>query len=349
MTPKPRNQENRGLPRRWRYKHGAYYYRPPAEQIELWDGKQEFRLGKSLNEAYRVWSERLELHSEAKIMAELFDRYDYEVVPLKAPKSQESNRISLRKLRPVFGHMPIGTVKPMHVYKYRDLRGKDGKTAANRDLEVLSHAFTKAIEWGLCENHPMIGKVKKFSTPPRTRYIEDWEINEALKVASSFLQSYISLKLLTGLRRGDLLSIKLSDIKEDGLHVKPRKTSTTTGKKLIIELTTELDETLQEIRSQAKKVVSIWLFHTRTGQPYIKPNGSCNAFDSMWQRFMRKALTKTKLSERFTEHDLRAKVASDTEIEHAQRLLGHATSEITDRIYRRKANKVKPYTIRHRE
>jgi len=132
----------------------------------------------------------------------------------------------------------------MHVFKYRDLRGKDGKTAANRVLEVLSHAFSKAIEWGLCEHHPMKGKVRKFSTPPRTRYIEDWELNEALKVASPFLTGYIHLKLLTGMRRGDMLSIKLSDLKEDGLHVTPRKTQGTTGEKIIIEWSRQLRQVI---------------------------------------------------------------------------------------------------------
>lgn len=54
----------------------------------------------------------------------------------------------MKQLKPVFGHMPIAAVKPKHVYKYRDFRSREGKVAANRDLEVLSHAFTKAIEWG---------------------------------------------------------------------------------------------------------------------------------------------------------------------------------------------------------
>ena len=346
MTPKPRNNENKGLPARWRHKHGAYYYRVPDGLSELWDGKKEFRLGTSLNEAYRAWSQRLELHSEAKTMAELLDRYTYEVIQDKSPKTQASNRISIRKLKPVFGHMPISFVKPMHIYKFRDLRGKDGKTAANRDLEVLSHAFTKAIEWGICEHHPMKGKVRKFSTPPRTRYVEDWEIQEVLKVASKFLTSYIYLKLMTGLRRGDLLSIKLSDITEDGIHVTPRKTQNSTGKKLIIEMTPELSELLNNIRKSAKKINSIWIFHTREGQPYIKDDGSANAFDSLWQRFMAKCLDKTAIKERFTEHDLRAKVSSDAEIEHAQKLLGHASREMTERVYRRKAETISPIPIK---
>ena len=337
MAPKPRRQENRGLPAPLGgLKHGAYYYRVPDDLAELWDGKKEFRLGKTLNEAYRTWAEKLELYSDAKTMAELLDRYALEVIPTKAWKTQESNLISIRKLKPVFGHMPIDSVKPKHVYQFRDKRGRDGKTAANRDIEVLSHAFTKAIEWGLTENHPIIGKVRKFSTPPRRRYVEDWEVEAALKVASHFITNYIRLKLLIALRRGDMLSIKLSDLKGDGIHVTPRKTANSSGKSFIIEWTDALRLSVDKIKRVRKKINSIWLFHTNKGQPYIKENGTANGFDSIWRRFMNKALKETKLKERFTEHDLRAKVASDINTEHARQLLGHASTEITERIYRRK-------------
>lgn len=275
-------------------------------------------------------------------MADLLDRYALEVIPTKAWKSQESNLISIRKLKPVFGHMPIDSVKPKHVYRFRDIRGRDGKTAANRDIEVLSHAFTKAIEWGLTENHPIKDKVTKFSTPPRKRYVEDWEIEEALKVASPFISNYIRLKLLIGLRRGDMLSIKLSDLKNDGIHVTPRKTAHSSGKRMIIEWSDELRFAVDEIKKVRKKINSIWLFHTNKGQPYIKDDGTANGFDSIWRRFMDKSIKETKLKERFTEHDLRAKVASDSEINHAQQLLGHTNMELTNRVYRRKANIVKP-------
>ncbi len=344
MSPRPRKKENKSLPKRWRFKHNAYYYRVPLGQEHLWDDKKEFRLGKTEPEAYRVWASRIELYSHAQTVGELLERYVIEVIPHKASKSQESNLYSIKVLMPVFGSMAIIAIKPMHVYKFMDLRGKQGKTAANRDLEVLSHAFSKAIEWGLCETHPIKGKVKKFSTPPRTRYIENWEIEEALKVANPFLLAYINLKLMLGLRRGDMLSIKISDLKEVGIHVTPRKTQTTTGKSMIIEWSDELREAVKRIRSLPCKVGSIWLFHTRSGKPYITEDSKANAFDSLWQRFMKKVLIETNVTERFTEHDLRAKVASDTEIEHARQLLGHSSSEITNKVYRRKADVIKPLT-----
>jgi integrase len=60
-------------------------------------------------------------------------------------------------------------------------------------------------------------------------------------------------------------------------------------------------------------------------------------------RFMKRLLKETKIKERFTEHDLRAKCASDAEtLARAQQLFGHADSKITERVYRRKPKGVRP-------
>ena len=63
----------------------------------------------------------------------------------------------------------------------------------------------------------------------------------------------------------------------------------------------------------------------------------------MWQRFFARVIKETKAAEHFTEHDLRAKVASDAEsLQHAMELLAHADSRSTERVYRRKAVLVRP-------
>ncbi len=85
------------------------------------------------------------------------------------------------------------------------------------------------------------------------------------------------------------------------------------------------------------------MFCTRQGKPYVKEDGTANAFDSLWQRFMARALKETKLEERFTEHDLRAKCASDAEsLERARELLAHADAQTTRRFYRRAPDRVRP-------
>lgn len=339
-----RNPENIGLPSRWRFTRNKYYYQVPPGQEAIWDGKKTFQLGKTLSEAYKAYAERISWSEGINLMCQLLDRYTVEVVPTKAPATQRSNQISIKRLRTVFRANPAKIIKPSHIYQYRDAcNKKHGITASNRDLEVLSHVFTKAIEWGVIESHPMAGKkVVKNKQKKRDRYVEDWELQEALKACSPFLTCYINLKMLLGLRKGDLLSIKLTDIKEDGIHITPRKTAGTTGKKKVYPLTRELNDVVNQIKALNNKVKSIWLFHTRKGAPYIKEDGTTSGFDSIWQRMIKKALEETELRDRFTEHDLRAKVASDTDLKHAQDLLDHSTATTTERVYRRKAKVVEP-------
>jgi hypothetical protein len=51
MAPEPRTTQNRPLPARWRPRFGTYYYRVPPGQEHQWDGKTEFPLGRTLNDA----------------------------------------------------------------------------------------------------------------------------------------------------------------------------------------------------------------------------------------------------------------------------------------------------------
>jgi integrase len=63
----------------------------------------------------------------------------------------------------------------------------------------------------------------------------------------------------------------------------------------------------------------------------------------MWQRFTDQVLRETKVTERFTEQDLRAKCASDAEsLEHPRPMLAHADARTTEVIYRRRPKRVGP-------
>ena len=347
--PRKRDARHKGLPTRWRHVSGAYYYQVPPGLESMWDDKQTFRLGSSLPEAYRVWSDRLADLENVRTIDKLLERYAREVLPTKAVTTQAQNTSALKSLKPVFGRMPLSGIKPRHVYQYIDKR--EAKVAARREVEVLSHALTKAVEWGYIDRHPFKGELRLASVPPRTRYVEDWEIVECFSLTSKrkagsvlAVHAYIRVKLLTGLRRGDLLRLRLDDLQEDGIHVMPAKTANSTRKRLIIEWTEALREAIEEAKSVRPSQKSEWLFCTQQGESFLnEKTGRAGSWDSMWQGFMRRVLAETKVEARFTEHDLRAKCASDAEtLEHAQTLLAHADSRLTARVYRRKPERVKP-------
>lgn len=348
--PKPRNPENKGLPARWRLIHGAYYYQVPPGLEAAWDNKKQFRLGKTLPEAYRVWADRLGTMDKANNVGQLLDRYALEVIPTKGKRSQSENSRALPKLRQVFGALQLTDIRPQLIYQYVDKR--TAKVAAHREMALLSHAFTKAVEWGYIDKHPFKGEVRLKGEAARDRYVEDWEIVECLSLDSKrkkgsvlMIQAYMRIKLLTGISKGDLLRLRpKEDFKDDGIHIQRRKTAKTTGKRTIYEWTPELKAAVQDALESRPVHIAPWLFCNKLGECYFDDEKeTASGWDSMWQRFMTRVLEETKVKERFTEHDLRAKCASDAEsLEHARALLSHADGRLTERVYRRKAEKVKP-------
>ncbi len=337
------------MPARWRNYHGAYYYQVPHGQEEQWEGKKQFRLGTSLPEAYKEWARRLELTTQkASTIAQLLDRYSLEVVPEKKPTTQAQNAVAIKRLKAVLGDNAMESLRPQNVYQYLDAR--ESKTAARREVEILSHAYTKAVEWGYLDKHPFKGEVRLKGLKARTRYIEDWEVVEMLALESRrkvgsvlVIQAYIRIKLLTGLRRGDMLRLTMSDLKDDGIHVTPAKTEESSGKSIIYEWAPDLKAAVDAAKVVRPRI-SNFLFCNRMGDGYVdEESGRAGGWDSMWKNFVERALEETEIKERFTEHDLRAKCASDAEsLEHAQQLLAHADKRTTQRIYRRKAERVKP-------
>lgn len=365
-----RNSENRGLPNRWQYIHNAYYYQVPPGLEQLWDGKKKFRLGKTLAEAYKVWATRLESNIEVRTIDDLLDRYVLEVIPEKAVSTHEQQSIWIRQLRGVFGKLPITGVRPRLIYKYVDVRSKKkvtviknektgkekrqvtgGPVAAHREIEVFSHAFTKAVEWGYLDRHPFKGEVRLKGEKPGDRYIEDWEIVEALALPSRrkkgsvlAIQAYMRIKIMTGMARSDLLRLRVNlHIKEDGIHIQRHKTETTSGKRTVYQWNPELKAAVEQAKL-VRPALSPFLFCNKFGRGYIdEETGSADGWDSMWQRFMDRVLKDTTVTQRFSEHDMRAKCASDAAtLEHARALLSHADGRTTARIYRRKPERVNP-------
>ena len=143
----------------------------------------------------------------------------------------------------------------------------------------------------------------------------------------------MDFKLLTGLRRGDILSIKLNQLKDDGIHV----TISKTRKEVIFEWSEALRQAVKNIRQLKQPVTGLTLFK----------NPSRNTLYRLWVRLNLVAANDSCNKRRNNQgaihgHDIRAKAASDTDKEHATKLLTHLDSKTTERIYRRKKEKIKP-------
>jgi hypothetical protein len=387
MSPRKRSPENVGLPKRWKYEHGGYYYQVPKGQEQHWDGKKKFLLGHTMGEAAKKWGDRMQtVDPEAakpnlkigelkpiRTVSDLLDRYLLEVTPQKALRTQQDEPGYAAKLRPIFGKMRPQDIEPQYIYKYFDDRrdqtkdeegnlanpARKAKTQARNELKLLSHALTKAVEWGVIKAHPTKKEVrldKERGQKARDRYIEDWERDEALKLkpmrkagSVRMCQAYMVLKEHTGLRQIDLLLLKVSAARPDGILVHVSKTRHSTGRKQLFSWC-DKDGKDNGLRAawdrclDARPVdIAPWVFCTDEGKCYIdEKTGKPTSFNSVWKRFMDRVLKETKLEVRFAERDIRAKTGSDLETTaEAQHKLGNETARITRKHYRRKPDIVR--------
>lgn len=323
-----RRKNNKTLPPRVYLHHGSYRYVPKnGKPVTL------ARAG-NYGDMLRALAALMTDDRPLVTMAALFDRYELEIVPTKAPTTQAGQISMLRNLRRTFGHMEPKDLRMPHAAMYRDKRAAKAPTAANRELEVLGHICTMAVEWGAMDVHPLKG-MRKISRPPRDRYITDDEYAAVYALASPMVRCVLDLALLTGLRRGDIFALQRASMKDNGLEVRTSKT----GAAMLFEWT----PALRQVVADALKIPPQFRQHivcNRKGQPFSK-----NGFDSVWARLMDKATDPKRDGhiERFQFRDLRRKSASD-EVDElvAQRRLGHASVAITNRVYRVKPTKVRP-------
>jgi integrase len=151
----------------------------------------------------------------------------------------------------------------------------------------------------------------------------------------------VLLKRVTALRQADMLRLTRSCVTERGLELTAGKT----GRKMIIcwswALRVNVDAALAvsgEAPPLPNKVAELRrpLFPSRYGTQM-----STQGFKTAWQRAMQAYAAAG--FDRFWEHDIRAKSASDaSSTSRAQELLDHESAATTQRHYRRAPAKVRP-------
>jgi integrase len=335
MAPLPRKTDKH-LPKNVYYKNGSYYYVPRINGKKVW-----MWLAYSLEEALVQYAKLISKDVPLTIMHDIFDRYLREVAPLKAKKNYKTNIIQMAKLKQAFGHFYPDNITPVHIYQYMDKRASkdNAPVAANREKALLSHVFSMAIRWGAVKDNPC-KHVKRIPEIRKKRSVSYADFLAVKNNSSEFIQCAMEFAYLTGLRKGDILSVKLTDITDDGIRVLVNKTSKTTGTILVFGWSPRLKKCIEDIKRLKRTVRGLYLFSNHAGQPY-----TADGFSTLWKRAMIDAVEKKLLPQRFRFHDIRHMVAEEAKqqggMERARQLLGHE-HQSTTAIYISEEQKVQP-------
>ena len=96
-----------------------------------------------------------------------------------------------------------------------ELIGKGYKGAyINKVLRVLKHMFTKSTDWNLVEEETLrlVRKVKGLREDKRLRYLTVEECEALINACSVLLRPIVITAMNTGMRKGELLALKWSNV-----------------------------------------------------------------------------------------------------------------------------------------
>ena len=97
----------------------------------------------------------------------------------------------------------------------------------NREISCLHHLFAKGAEWELLEQNPF-RRGKSLLTKEnnqRLRFLSQEELQKLLAASPDHLQEIIICAVNTGMRRGELLSLKWEQIRNGFIYLQKTKTN----------------------------------------------------------------------------------------------------------------------------
>lgn len=263
-------------------------------------------------------------------VAQILDRFETDYVPSLSPRTQRDYARHCRDLRRQFGHYIADELKPRDFRDFMNVA--KGKIQRNKQLAVLSCAFSEAVgRWYWAERNP-VRDVKRHPSRPRDREVTDTEYEAFKATVPLRMRLAMELSVLTGQRQGDILSMRWTQVDRPAGRIRFKQAKT--GKRLGVRITPAVDEILE--RCAALKPDGEYVIRRRDGNRYTS-----DGFRAIWQRYQRR--WKRAGHDRFTYHDLRARAASKCKtVEEAMLLLGHQNITMTRRVYDRAERIVDP-------
>jgi integrase len=285
---------------------------------------------------------------------------------LKETTFKEYKNAANYRIIPVLGKHKVNQLNSINLQKYVNDLSDEGLSP--RYVEYISTLLHGALEtariWKIIQFNPMIDVEK-----PRPRKIEQktWTVNERnvflsyVKLENYRLYSIVNTALDTGCRRGELLSLKWTDLDEDNGYLKversliydeegyrfstPKTASSIRSIKIGESLIKELKQWKAHQNKMKMALRSTYkdeglIFTTQTGKPLF-PRSLTTEFNKAI-----KAADVTKI--RF--HDLRHTHATicleaGMSLKEVQERLGHSSIKTTGDVYAHVTNAMKEKSI----
>lgn len=242
-------------------------------------------------------------------------------------RSWKRDELCLKHLNRFFGEKKLSNIKPQDIDDYKASRLKDVAPATvDRELEVLRHLFNLAERWNkFFGKNPVSKSGLLHPINQKERILSLDEEKRLLSVCDTYLHSIIVTALYTGMRKGEILSLKWENIDLANNLITIDQTNAKSKKTRRIPVNSVIRKLLLEQR--LKSAGSEYVFLSSKGTPYMRQ-------DSLNRAYLL-SLAKAEIKGlRF--HDLRHTAATRLielgySIVAVKEILGHASINTTMR------------------
>lgn len=267
---------------------------------------------------------------DAPLFEDFLDEYWTRWSARWAPRTKKENGYRRRDyLDGSFHGLGIDEIGETHVVDwFRNLNDRTSPGAANMALAILSHMFNKAGDWGYRADHSNpCSAVRRNRSKRYDRFLTQPELMRLGEVLAherasntlyrSLAAHAVTLLLLTGCRRGEILGLQWGDIKGKRIHLRTAKTGPRT-----VWLGAEAKRVIRSIPRQPE---TNWVFWNPLAKKPIKD------FTREWHAIREEAgLPDVRI------HDLRHSFASHAAMKKETmpmigKLLGHSELKSTSR------------------
>jgi integrase len=229
-------------------------------------------------------------------VTEILDRYEKDRLPLLKRRTQMDYTRMLAFLRRDLGSKVAAQLTLADLADFMNVQ--KGKIQRNKQLAVLSAAFTEAIGWKWLQSN-VCKEVTRHVSKRRDRQLTDEEFEHARRLAKPRIRLVMDLALYTGQSQGQILTLRWDQVDKEVIRFRNPKTA----KKVLVPITPKIAEPLEACRRLppgSREYVII----TRKGKPYTG-----EGFRACWQRTMRKWARAG--NDVFNFRDIRAKWVRD--------------------------------------
>ena len=205
---------------------------------------------------------------------------------------------SLDRLEIRLGHLTLDRISADMIedHKAHFIGRGNAASTINHDITVIKRMFKKCVEWGLVEDNRVASVERLTEAEPRENYLNDDQIKLLLerckrrarctcesiekcnckKRPRPHAYMIVLIALHTGLRKGDILTLKRSEIDFQARVIRKQLQKKTKDKAVTIPLTNTL---LEELRRYMAKPSAVsmhgWLFPSpKDPSRPLHPNGN---------------------------------------------------------------------------